>query len=358
MIQRLLRGVLALFPFSARRKLPEPSSPVAGGSRMSRRVVIGIVLVASLVGAGYGGFVYFTRGTPPPPSPVFDDTGRTLPTQPEFDALAEKEPVKMLAACLSRYQREVRGGLRCTVEKQERIGGLPKHPEPPTVEVIDLRVRGDVPDPETKQTAIEVLVKWKSGAKKPPVPLAAEIEGTLFSELPPPQGYGGKAVTWQPAARFGSPVRDPMDANSSIAKAQSRFCVRDAGIYRSMLRTHEAWKARQEAGEFRFEYLGTEKVAKAGGRECHKVRRICPRTELDAFELGGTASTDPKVVAAEGFTEVVIYIDRERWLQVATEVYRTEPDGTRVTVATYYFRDVELNPTFPPDTFTTAAFKK
>ena len=46
-----------------------------------------------------------------------------------------------------------------------------------------------------------------------------------------------------------------------------------------------------------------------------------------AFELGGKASSDPKVIATEGFTEVILYIDRERWLQVGSEIYRTEPDG-------------------------------
>jgi hypothetical protein len=124
-----------------------------------------------------------------------------------------------------------------------------------------------------------------------------------------------------------------------------------------MLRTHEAWKARQEAGEFKFEYLGKKFFDKVG-RECHVIKRICARVEIDSFELGGTASTDPKVVAVEGFTEVTLYIDAERWLQLGSELYRTEPDGTRVLVGAYYFRDVELNPTIPPDTFTTAGLKK
>ena len=63
-------------------------------------------------------------------------------------------------------------------------------------------------------------------------------------------------------------------------------------------------------------------------------------------------------MAKEGFTEVTIYIDAERRLQVGTELYRTEPDGTRVLVGTYYQRDVELNPTFPPDVFTLEGLKK
>jgi hypothetical protein len=155
-----------------------------------------------------------------------------------------------------------------------------------------------------------------------------------------------------------------VDPNTDLAKSQSRYCIRDAGLYRSMLRTHTAWKARAAAGELKTEYLG-KKAVEAVGRECHVVKRICPRVELDAFEIRGQASTDPKAVATEGHTEVTIYIDAERWLQVGSELYRTEPDGTRtepdgtrVLVGAYYFRDVELNPTFPPDTFTPEGLKK
>jgi outer membrane lipoprotein-sorting protein len=129
------------------------------------------------------------------------------------------------------------------------------------------------------------------------------------------------------------------------------------GLYRSMLRTYEAWKDRAETGELEYKYLGKQ-TPEHIGRECHVIKRVCKRVEIDAFEVGGKASTDPNVVAAEGFTEVTIYIDAERWLQVGTELYRTEPDGTRVLVGAYYFRDVQLNPSFAPNTFTEAGLKK
>lgn len=326
---------------------------------MSRRLVIVLVPVSFVVitlSVVTGLWVYENlirkgKGSPPPPPPVHVDTGDKLPTQEDFDALAKTDPVKMLSVGLSRYEREVKDGVRFTFEMQERVKGSPKHPEAPPVQVIDVCVRGDVPDPATANTAIEVVMKWRAGAKKPAgLSIAAEITGSLFSEKPPPDGFGGKVVTWQREKRFGAPVSDPMGANSALAQGQSRYCIRDAGLYRTLLRTHTAWKARQDAGEFKYEYLGTEVVEKAGGRECHKIRRICVRTEVDAFELGGKASNDPKVVAAEGFTEVVLYIDRERWLQVGSEVYRTEGD-TKVTVGTYFFRDVDLKSTFADDTF-------
>ncbi len=319
-----------------------------------RTVAITGVVFAVIAGAAVYAYHTLTQGAPPPPAPEFQDTGETLATQIDFEKLAQTDPVKLLAECLMRYQREVKSGIHCTLEKQERVKGQPPHPEMPPVEVIDLWVRGDVPDPHTHQTAIEVLMKWQSGARKV---LGSEITGTLFSEKPEAEnGLGGKVVTWRPKA-FGLKLGPPMLPNSKPAQEQSRYCIRDAGLYRTMLRTYEAWKARQDVGELKFDYLG-KKFSDKTASECLMIRRYCPRIEIDAFEIGGTARSDPKVVAAEGFTDVTIFIDPQLWLQVGTELYRTEPDGTRVLVGAYYFRDITLNPTFVPETFTTEWLKK
>lgn len=322
---------------------------------MRRLVILSVVLVILLgVGAlGWVGYDQFLRSTPPPPVPEFDDNASTpLAPKDEFEKLAKEDPVELLGQCLSRYQREVKGGLHCTMEKQERVKGLPKHPEMPQAEIIDLWVRGDVPDPATKATAIEVQMTWKAGAKKV---LDADIRSTLFSEKPD-AAHANKVLPFRPEAKLFK-LGPAMPANSEEAKKQSRYCIRDAGLYRSMLRTHEAWKGRREAGELKTDYLGKETPEKIG-RECYVIKRTCPRVEIDSFEIGGTASTDPDVVAREGFTEVTIYIDIERWVQAGSKLYRTEPDGTRVLVGTYYFRDVQLNPTIPPDMFTVEGLKK
>jgi hypothetical protein len=325
---------------------------------MSRRLIILIVAIAALTGAGFGAYALFFKGEPPPKPPVFDDdTTKPLSPAEEFEKLARENPVAMLGQCLSRYNREVKGGIRFTLEKQERVKGKPKHPEMPPVEIIDVCVRGDVPDPETHKTAIEVVMKWKSGAKKP-FGFGAEIRGSFFSEkLKAEGGLDDKVITWRPEATIGPKMSSPVEPNVGAAKDQSRYCIRDAGLFRSMLRTHEAWKIRQDSGELKCEYLGKKTLPQIG-RECHVIKRICPRTEIDAFEVGGAAGNDPNVVSAEGFTEVTIYIDTERWLQVGTELYRTEPDGTRVLVGAYYMRDVQLSPSFQPDTFTADGLKK
>jgi hypothetical protein len=318
---------------------------------MSRRVFIAVgVVVLAAGGLGYVGYGRYVRTEAPPEAPAFQPNA-TLAPQEQFDKLAETDPVGLLSECLSRYQREAKGGARFTLRKQERVQGQPKPPAAPPVEVIDVCVRGDVPDPETKKTAIEVLMKWTSGGRRP-VPLARPVVASLFSEVTYPDG--GKVVI-HPGIL--NDVSTPMSPSSSEARGQSRYCIRDAGLYRSMLRTHAAWKARQEAGELKFEYLG-RRTPEYIDRECHVIKRVCPRTEIDAFEVGGAAPADPKAIANEGFTEVTIFVDAERWLQVGTELYRTEPGGARVLVGAYHFRDVNLNPTFAPDTFTTAGLKK
>ena len=45
-------------------------------------------------------------------------------------------------------------------------------------------------------------------------------------------------------------------------------------------------------------------------------------------------------------------IDTERWLQVGTELRRGD-----VLIGSYYYRDLELNPAFPPGTFTMPGLK-
>lgn len=356
----MIRGVSrlwrALFRPSQAGKLSGMEPPKTKGRGIMRSVALLLGILTCLAGLGYGAFVRLTHGTPPPDAPVYKPASK-LPTQEEFDRLAEKDPVAMLGACLDKYHLSDTSCVHFTLEKQERAEGKPKHPTAPPVEVIDVWVRGDVPNPQTNKTAIEVVMKWKQGAKKP-LGFGAEIKGSLFSERPKGDGgLDGKVITYRPGA-FGGDIGTPTDPNIALAKTQSRYCIRDGGMYRPLLRTHTAWKARQDAGEFKFEYLGKKSIEKLGGRECHVIKRICPRMEIDSFELGGTASNDPKVVAAEGFTEVTLYIDVEHWLQAGSELYRTEPDGTRVLVGAYYFRDVDLKAKPAPDTFTAAGLKK
>ena len=164
-----------------------------------RRLLFALIAVALVGGAGYAVYDQFFRGTPAPESPQFTPITHVA-SENEFEKLAKEDAVAMLGQCLSRYTREVTGGVHFTLEKQERVQGRPKPPEMPPTEVIDVWVRGDVPDPATKKTAIEVQMKWKEGAKKP-LGFGAEIRGTLFSEKPKSEGgLDGKVIAWRPGA--------------------------------------------------------------------------------------------------------------------------------------------------------------
>jgi hypothetical protein len=177
-----------------------------------------------------------------------------------------------------------------------------------------------------------------------------EIRGTLYSEKPAPEGTAKRVVSYRPDALVTTTSLNPADP---MAQAQSRYSIRDAGIYRGMLRTYDAWKQRQAAGTLKTEYVEKRAVPEVGGRVCHVIDRTAAAPEADPFELGGAPVTDPALIARDGFTRVRVMIDAETWMQIGSELYR--PDGT--LLASYYFRNVDTNPTFAPDTFTVAGLK-
>lgn len=332
-----MRGIgrfvkVLLTPVSWARLTPIPQR---GKDRMRQRAIL-LSLAAIFIALGMGTYSYCLR--PPQDildSPVISDDKQKLPEGDDFAQLAKSDPVAMLEKCLLRYQREVTGGVRCTLDKEERVADalLPR-------EIISLCVRGDVPDTATNKTHIEVLMKWQSGFHKV---LESELKATLYVEK-----LGGSKdpiITWRPKAPFFK--EKEIGVNQDSAKNASRYCIRDAGPYRGMLRTYEVWKQRKAEGTFAAEYLGRKPIERAGGVECHIVKRICTYPEVDAFELGGTPELSPKKIAQVGFTELTIMIDPNNWIQVGTELRKANGE----LVAAYYFRDIDLKPTFPEETF-------
>src|SRR5215471_12462260 len=143
-----------------------------------RRGLIGLLAIALLSGLGVGVYARFFRTTALAETPRFEDTGDRLPTQEEFEALAKSDPVKLLEVCLTRYQREVKGGITATLVKRERVHGDPKPPKDPPEEAIRLAVRKDVPSGDEKPHP-QVRMVWEFGARKR---LIGTITGTLFIE--------------------------------------------------------------------------------------------------------------------------------------------------------------------------------
>lgn len=307
---------------------------------MARRVVVSLLIAATLVLAGVGAYsrIFSTPAVEyiEPPVPPTD----TPPTPGEqFAKLAGTDAVAMLAACLSNYEQEATG-FRATLAKRERIKG--KLHDPESVRVI---ATGDVPGPD-KKTHIQVRMIWDQGARADA--FGNPVRGSLYVE----DQAADQLAIFRPTATFLKDFSVPY--KSDLARDASRYCIKDAGLYRSMLRTYAAWKKRQDAGELNLQYLGKRAVPELGGRECFVVKRTCKTAEVDPFALDEQPPTDPKVIDRDGFTEVTLLIDAGRRLQLGTIIRRTDGE----LVGEYFFRDVELvKAPFPSDTFTAAALR-
>ena len=308
-----------------------------------RRITVGFLALVILIGLGVGVYARFFRTTALVETPRFDDTGNRLPTPDEFEALAGTDPVKLLEVCLTRYQREVKGGITATLVKRERVYGDPRPPKDPPEELIRLAVRKDVPAGDEKPRP-QIRMVWESGARKT---LLGTVTGTLFVEE---QGGGQDRIAALTALGITmTPV------SGSMAKGASRYCMCDAGLYRAMLRSHTVWKKRQEDGALHWRLAGKRAIEPAGGRICYVVERTCMSPEVDPFEIGGEPNIRSQDNPADvGQVRITLFIDAERWLQVGSELHRQ--DGH--LLAAYYFRDINLNPSFDDDTFTPDGLKK
>jgi hypothetical protein len=137
------------------------------------------------------------------------------------------------------------------------------------------------------------------------------------------------------AARFlvGVVARD---SDGPDARSAGRYPLPEFGLKKGTERTLAAWTAAQKRGHLKAEYLGKRVIAEAGKKECYVLRRTCDPPE------------------EEGIVSVEVAFDTEHWLQVANVL--TAERGRKV--GSYYFRDIVLNPEFPPDQFDKAAMTK
>ena len=242
------------------------------------------------------------------PALELDATG-TLPTAEQFAEFARADPVRMLEFSVARYQREVQG-YRVTLDRLERVNGK-------------LRVR-EVVKVGFRESPFSVAMQWEKGGDRAAASLFVAGENKDKVLIRPRNSVANFLV--------GYVSRDP---DNEEVKAQSRYSIREFGIQMGTIRTYLAWKAAQECGAFRYEYLGVREVPEAGGRRCHVIRRDVNPAEED------------------GLTDVTICIDTETWMQVSSRLMA----GSEL-IAEYHFRDIEMNPTFAADTFTPASLKK
>jgi Protein of unknown function (DUF1571) len=235
--------------------------------------------------------------------PTVTDDGSTLPDNEEMMRLAQDDPVRFLENCLRRYDREV-SGYQATLLKCERLNG--KLHEQETIRVCFL------------EKPFSVLLHWTEGA--------SQAQSALYVK----DANDGKVLV-RPAglARFiGIVDRDP---EGTQARDSGRYLLTGFGIKIGTQRTLAGWVAARNRHALHVHYLGTKPIPELGGRVCHVLQR-------KPYEFA----------AEDGITELTTYIDAETWLQTGT-ILR---GATGELVASYFFRDLRVNPAFPADTFT------
>jgi hypothetical protein len=248
------------------------------------------------------------RQAVPTPLKAVPDDGAALPDNAAMTRLAKEGPIRFLENCLKRCDREVHG-YRCTLVKQERLEGKLQRSE---VTAIAFR-----------EKPFSVLMEWKQGAR-----LAQRV---LYIK-----GANGDKLVVKPtglAALVGVVERDPEGPD---ARKSSRYPLTEFGIKIGMERTLGSWEQARKDGALHVEYLGSRKVHEVGGRPCWVLKRTGYRRPEE-----------------DGITELTTYIDQETWLQVGSVVKGAEGQ----VLGAYYFRDLQLNPKFPADTFTREAVK-
>jgi len=243
---------------------------------------------------------------PPPPLAIVKDTPqKALPPNAEMERLAASDPIAFLQNCVRHYDRTVQG-YRLVMRKKERIGNK-EHP----AELVEVCFR---------EQPYSVYLNWLEGARR--AQKALYVEGENDGKILVRPTFGARLV--------GYVRRDP---DSEDARQSGRYSMKEYGLKKAMLRLLGSWEAAKKDGALHVELLGEQKPEETGGRACWVLKRSrYKRPERD------------------GVTETTVYIDKETWLLVGSTL---RGEGGRL-VADYWFRDIELNPTFKENQFTKA----
>ena len=241
------------------------------------------------------------------------DPKKKLPTNEEMEKLAKSDPITFLEACLVRYDKEVKTGFSCTLQKQERIQGkLMKR------EVIKVHYKNE---PHS------VFFEWVENAGRAFRVYYIEDEDddpkNDYMHIKP-SGLGGFFI-----------VKRHVEGKE--ARASGRYSLNQFGLRKATERVLTFWKKAKEVNALHVEYLGKKKIPEAGNREC--------------FVLHRTKFAEPE---ADGIVDAKFFFDTETWLQVGSIL--KNKDGK--LIGEYYFRDIRLNPKFDPDLFSHKGLKK
>lgn len=246
-----------------------------------------------------------------PPGAVLTGSQQLASSKVGLEDLAAKDPIAFLDRCLERYEREVRG-YRFTFLKQERVNGKlrPK-------EIVKVHFR---------EKPFSVHMNWIEGRGKAVRTLYVEGEndGNLLAR---------PFITLLPV--------QSVKPDGVEAMATSRFPITESGMKKGMINTVDAFRDAQKKGSLHVRYEGIQPLREVGNRMCYKFVRSPYESKDWQTDLD----------KEERLNELIIYIDRETLLQVGSVLKDVEGN----LIAEYYFRDVELNPTFDENQFTDKA---
>jgi len=247
----------------------------------------------------------------PEHNPAFiavSDDGSPLPDDATMIELAQHNPIAFVENCLRRYGREVKG-YTALLRKHERIK---KQLLAPELVAVSFRERPH-----------SVLLKWVDGAR---------LAGTVLYV----KGERNDQLLVRPAVRLFRSVEFERDPYGDEAGQNGRYRIPEFGIRYGMERTLAAWMAARKRNALHVAYLGTRSVPELDNRVCHVLHR--------------TGYEGPE---DDGIADFVTYCDAETWLQIGS-VLRGEQDQL---IASYFFRELQLNPAFPPERFTSQGMR-
>jgi len=232
-----------------------------------------------------------------------DDDSLVPPSKERsFAELCRDDPVGALARSMHRYKQEVEG-YTCTMAKHERINGKLNKPE-----VIRCEVR---------ESPFSVFLVWVEGKTR------------AHSLLYPAEGRRDRlaVVPGNELVRKVIPfVTRSLD--DPEVRAQSRYPILDSGMNSGTARAHAAMVDARLRGTLKTRYDGIKPIAELGGKMCHVLHR------------------DSQIPEEDGQTHLMLCFDVDTLLQLGAVVHAGDE-----LVATYYFRDVVLNPKFEQGRF-------
>ena len=256
---------------------------------------------------------------PDTPLAALDSATQVVPRGQEFVDQSlpnpRTDPVAFLEACLKRYDDRKLQGYQLEFKKQERIDGKLQQEE-----VVIVRYR---------EMPYSVYFFWSQPANRD-VRSALYVEGENT-------GSDGKSRI-KVYTSFGIKLDKAPDGTEALR--YSRYAMNTFGLRQTMQRVLDAWKSAKAENALHVEYLGQQVIQDLGGRKCYAFQRSAYARPEESDSSAG----------------LIIYVDCETLFQVGSIVLGQGGEKDRLGV--YWFRNIKLNPTLPPEQFTPAALGK